>query len=411
MPVYNANIEKRGPNKGKLKPPHRRRIKNWQCHWFDSNAGKFRDSFFATKTEADNFDLDKRSQNKAGTYLDDDKGKTLLSVYILEWLALQKLRPSTMASYKSMINKHIIPHLGHLPLKAIRRSHIKSWVGTMREIAAPSSVRSRYTVLSSALKDAVHDRAIPFTPCIKIDMPDDTDTSKWLPNVEQVAALIENIPDRLKLAVYLAAGCGLRLGEILGLVVEKDRQRSGIDFLGRKVRVRHQLRRAAGRGFYLGPPKTKKSTREVDLPDNVAAAASEHIRLGYTGTRTMVDEVAKARGGQAVERDVKLLFVREDGKPWSGDDWSAAWSAAIKATEQLADAPGDFTVHWLRHYFVSLMIEAGASVKEVQVAVGHTNPAITLTVYTHLFPTSEGKACSVIDAAFARGREELGRAS
>jgi integrase len=40
-----------------------------------------------------------------------------------------------------------------------------------------------------------------------------------LPSPEQVHRLAELLPDRLSATVYLAAGCGLRLGEMLGLEV------------------------------------------------------------------------------------------------------------------------------------------------------------------------------------------------
>ena len=68
----------------------------------------------------------------------------------------------------------------------------------------------------------------------------------------------------------MAAGCGLRQGEVFGVRVED------VDFLGRQLRVRQQVKLSAGQPI-LAPPKGAK-TRDVPLPDVVAVALAEHLR-------------------------------------------------------------------------------------------------------------------------------------
>ncbi len=48
----------------------------------------------------------------------------------------------------------------------------------------------------------------------------------------------------------------------------------------------------------------------------------------------------------------------------------------------------DVTPHQLRHTFASDMVAAGVSPKAVQYILGHTDPAFTLAVYTHLHEQS-----------------------
>src|SRR5208282_1366027 len=43
------------------------------------------------------------------------------------------------------------------------------------------------------------------------------------------------------------------------------------------------------------------------------------------------------------------------------------------------------SMHSLRHSFASSLIAAGAPVTEVQMLLGHSNPEITLRVYSHWF--------------------------
>ena len=77
------------------------------------------------------------------------------------------------------------------------------------------------------------------------------------PTVEQVATLIEAIPDRYHaLLVVLAAGTGLRQGECFGLTVDR------VDFLRRTVRV-DQLSSPTTAHLQFGPPKTAASVRTV----------------------------------------------------------------------------------------------------------------------------------------------------
>ena len=59
-------------------------------------------------------------------------------------------------------------------------------------------------------------------------------------------------------------------------------------------------------------------------------------------------------------------------------------------------------MHALRHYFASVLLDAGENVKAVSGYLGHSDPGFTLRVYTHLMPTSEGRTRKAIDSAFRR---------
>lgn len=87
---------------------------------------------------------------------------------------------------------------------------------------------------------------------------------------EQVSAVTAAHPERWRAAAVVAAGCGLRQGEVFGLRV-KD-----VDFLRQRLLVRQQVKLLGGKPI-LAPPKGRK-TPEVPLPDVVAVALSEHLR-------------------------------------------------------------------------------------------------------------------------------------
>jgi integrase len=208
--------------------------------------------------------------------------------------------------------------------------------------------------------------------------------------VEQVHRLAELLPEHLSVTVYLAAGCGLRLGEILGLEVDD------IDFTGRLLYVRRQLKVLKGRRPYLGQVKTRTSVRTVELPDVVAGPLRRHIDAGITPVE--VDDDTDPR--RPVRRPAVLLFRGGKGEPVNAATFSRTWAKA-RATVGL---PARWGIHGLRHYYATVLIHAGASVKTVQLALGHSTPTVTLNTYVHEWPDVLDRTRALVDAALGEGK-------
>ena len=60
-------------------------------------------------------------------------------------------------------------------------------------------------------------------------------------------------------------------------------------------------------------------------------------------------------------------------------------------------------MHALRHFYASVLIDAGESVRAVADYLGHADPGFTLRVYAHLFPSSEDRARQAIDRRLGGG--------
>lgn len=84
--------------------------------------------------------------------------------------------------------------------------------------------------------------------------------------------LIDAMPDRYRLAAILGAGCGLRVGEVLGLRIRSVRIDEG------ELAVVEQLQLLPGSPPVLRPPKTASSIRIVALPQLVADAVVLHLQ-------------------------------------------------------------------------------------------------------------------------------------
>jgi integrase len=249
-------------------------------------------------------------------------------------------------------------------------------------------MRVVYGYLRSIFASAARDRLIVRSPCIDIRLPTIDRGSRVIPSPEQVHRLAELMPPRLSAAVYVAAGCGLRLGEVLGLEVDD------IDFKARELAVRRQLKSHKGRPPYLGRPKTTTSVRTVELPDVVAASLREHLKRDYSPVE--VDDDTDPR--RPTRRLASLVFRGANGDPVIASTFSRTWTP-VRATVGL---PPRWGFHGLRHYYATLLIHAGASVKTVQLALGHSTPTITLNEYVHEWPDALDRTRALVDGALGK---------
>jgi integrase len=70
------------------------------------------------------------------------------------------------------------------------------------------------------------------------------------------------------------------------------------------------------------------------------------------------------------------------------------WRLAVTS----AGLPLSVTFHALRHFYASLLIRPGESVKTVQARLGHASAADTLDTYSHLWPDSDDRTRAAVDS-------------
>lgn len=136
----------------------------------------------------------------------------------------------------------------------------------------------------------------------------------------------------------------------------------------RALTVDRQLVLLPGREPYLAPPKTAASVRTVPLPRVVVNSLAAHL-AGYPPL------------GDG------FVFTTERGRPLRRTRFSAqAWQPAVAAS----GLPAGTHFHDLRHFYASLLIRHGESVKVVQARLGHASAAETLDTYS-LWPDSDDR--------------------
>ena len=338
---------------------------------FRDASGKEHARHFKRKVDAQRWLDEMTAAMVTGQYVDPAAGRVTFRDYAERWRATQVHRPTTAAHVETMLRRHVYPSLGDKRLGSVLPSDIQSLVKQLSLDLAPATVGVVHRILAGIFKAAVRDRRIVASPCEGTRLPKVHRQRIEPMTFEAVEALTAAMPERYRALVTLAAGTGLRQGEIFGLTVDR------IDFLRRQLTVDRQLVTMPDRAPYLAPPKTQASVRVVPLPQVVVDAVAAHLATWPTD---------------------QFVFSTELGDPIRRTAFSERiWRPALKR----AGLSG-VTMHGLRHFYASLLIRHGESVKTVQARLGHASAAETLDTYSHLWPDSDDRTRAAVDSVLGR---------
>jgi len=236
-------------------------------------------------------------------------------------------------------------------LSAITTKAIRSWHAALSK-EHPSTGAKAYRLLATILRTAVEDRYLLVSPCRLKGAGQEKASERPVASVAEVQALADAMPERLRLAVLLAAWCQLRRGELLGL------RRRDVDLQRGTVSVR-LTRTTTGSGTIEKAPKTDAGKRTLAVPPNVLAVLEHHLN-SYVGA----------------EPDSPLLVGEKGGAVIPGV-LHAAWHKARTTVQR-----PDLRLHDLRHAGLTWSAAAGATIAELMHWAGHASPAAALR-YQH----------------------------
>jgi integrase len=301
--------------------------------------------------------------------------------YLARWIVKvrPRLRPATHREYARHVSSYW-SLLATVPLTRLTPSHVERAMAELEERGlSRQTVRHARSTLRRALHDAQRDGILNRNVAALARPPQVHRREMRALTADEVGRLVAaTADDRFGPLFALAAGSGLRLGELLGL------KWTDIDFESRSLTVRRSLARARDGGFDLAEPKTARSRRTVMLP-TIAVDALRRQKARQAAERLALGSSWQDVGG--------LVFTDETGglpRPWTA---SVAFRSA-------ADRLGlRVRFHDLRHTAASLMLAGGVPLKVVSEALGHSSIAITADVYSHVTPDLRREAADAMDRA------------
>jgi len=346
---------------------------------------------FAKKTAATAYDIEVRAELAKGlTPFDHRAGVMLFSEYVEKWLAEHHYTGTGRATVASKLNNHVLPTFAEKRLCDIRLSTIKEWWAGMRAKRTPggqpysaSMLDTLYTIFGGILRAAVTDKLIATHPFEgwNPDLPKRDRQVRHIWEQGRVDAVLDALPERYRGVAVVSATCGHRQGESFAVALED------VNRFRNEITIRHQAIRL-DRATVLAPPKNV-AIRTVPLAASTLAAIDAHVAsFGTTVVRC-----------SCCGKDWHVIFTNGKGqliKSWefSRDVWNPTLEAVGLAGTKTNGQ------HNLRHFWVSMLIDGGASPKDIQAWAGHKSITTTYDTYGHLFEKSGDRARSIIDQAF-----------
>lgn len=358
------------------------RGKRWLVRWRDDEGNQPKRSF-AKKSEAEAFDLQVRAEASQGLYRDYRAGKENFKSYADQWLEDRDIDLTSRGLWRRQLDNHIYPRFGHVALAKIKPSAVSGWLKQLP--GADVTRRSIYDRFRAILDAAVDDDIITKNPArAKSVVPPKipaTDAVAW--DAEHVRGLRDLLPDRLAVVVDIMAGAGLRINEALAL--GKD----DVDWLRGTIHVKRQIKRYDEQ-MYFDLPKNDE-VRKIRLAPTVRDRLAAHLATYPAQPVTLPWEAPD--DGEPVT--VELIVTTKHGTPVHANSLlKTYWWRAVcgrPASPRKAAEPGlglpherAYGPHGLRHTFASVLLANGIPISEVQRALGHTTPIVTLRTYTHV---------------------------
>ncbi|MBA4864963.1 site-specific integrase [Streptomyces sp. PSKA54] len=340
------------------------------------------------------------SDMSRGQYIDPRAARITFKSYAEKWLTAHSTELSSQIVVEQRLRLHALPLIGSRPLDSFRPEHIRGLVSALEKNPAVSGgyARNIYGDVRAVLSAAVDDGLLPRNPCsAKSVRPPAAEPRRVVPWLSsQVLAVRSALPERYRAMVDVGAGCGLRQGEIVGLAED------ALDFDGANLRVVRQVRLIRGKAVFA-PPKCNKE-RDVPLPPSVAEAIRAHM-----DAYKPVEVTLPWRKPDGPKVSARLLFTNTASwVVWRSNFNIQEWKPALAAAGVIAEAGEDgkyesareHGMHALRHFYASVLLDAGESIKAVSQYLGHSDPGLTLRVYAHLMPSSQERTRKAVDRLF-----------
>lgn len=291
-----------------------------------------------------------------------------------EWFEQYKntVRESTYVAQKLAYKKHIFPLFGNLKISRISipycQKQVNHWYSYYKKYS------NLIGLTSSVFKYALSLRLIRSNPMDAVIRPkrkkriDEERYSAPYYEKEELLEFLEiakNYPDPIYPIFRILAFTGLRKGELLAL------RWKDIDFEKSTLSVKQTLATCDKWEIKFQVPKTEKSLRTISI-DSETLQVIKRWQLKQK-------EYFLKMGIKPTKEGEQLLFVSEENKPLYLDYVNHNLKIIINENNLKRITP-----HGFRHTHCSLLFESGASLKEVQVRLGHTDIKTTMDIYTHV---------------------------
>ena len=301
------------------------------------------------------------------------KGQTLRD-YAPTWLDRHRradgepLKPRTLAHYRNLLEVRILPELGNVPMTALDADTLADWRENLPN--TPTMNAHAYALLRGILTTAAKRDPRITPPAIPGASKAKTKHKVEPATLAELATIVENMPDRHRLAILLMSWCALRFGEVTEL------RRQDLDLKRGKLRIRRAVVLVDGERL-VSTPKSAAGVRDVTIPPHLVPSIKAHLdeyaQPGPSGLLFPADHgghlsQSTLNGKPGRRRIIKGRIINES-------------SSGFCRAREAAGRP-DLRLHDLRHTGAVLAAQTGATLAELMARLGHSTPAAAMR-YQH----------------------------
>ncbi len=305
---------------------------------------------------------------------------TYQDVYNL-WIERYKLtvKESTFVKTKEIFRLHILPLYGQYKIDKINvqvcQKHVNTWFETLkkyRSIKAYASKVLDYAVTLGILSNNVMKNV---TMPVNIEPPKEDEQENFYTK-EQLVQFLKCLKKEGNFKHYalfrLLAFSGMRKGEALALTW------NDLNFITKEIRINKTLSSGENNRLFVQTPKTKNSIRTLKM---------DKITMDILEEWNKIQKQDYLKLGINTLQPKQLVFSNENNE-YLQPAMTTKWILRIQEKYELPK----ITTHGLRHTHCSLLFEAGASIKEVQERLGHSDIQTTMNIYTHVTEKAKDEA-------------------
>ena len=329
---------------------------------------------FKTKREAKDWESEFLKKIKGSSDMTFD---SLVEVYMED--CSHRLRLTTLAGKKFLIDSKIIPFLGHRSIQEIAPKDIRKWQNWLlsQKNKNDKPLSQTYIKTINNQLSAIFNFAVKFyglkTNPIRMtgSIGRKTADSMQFWTREEFDTFIESIDDKpdTRAAFSLLFYSGMRVGELLALTM------SDFDIEANTVSITKSFSRLSGQDI-ISEPKTPKSKRVITLPGQIVEMVVEYAsKLPYY------------ENNQRLFVRTKHFFTHEMDR--------GCRKSGVKRIR----------VHDLRHSHASLLIELGVSPLAISERLGHEDIQTTLNTYSHLYPDVHNEVARKLEGVIEGSQE------
>lgn len=282
----------------------------------------------------------------------------------------ERVKLNTWETKNSLITRKILPYFGKRKINEITANDVIAWQNELmayrKEDGMPYKATYLQTIhsqLSAIFNHAVRFYDLPRNPAEQAGnfVVDEFEEMQFWTKDEYMKFIAEVMDKPMSFYAFeVLYWCGLRLGEMLALTpLDFDFERKILKVTKSYQRIKKQ--------DYITTPKTKKSIRNVKMPDFICDEIQDYLKMLY-----------KVKNDERIFTRSKSYFHREMDR-----------GCNLSGVNRIR-------IHDLRHSHVSLLINAGLTPLDIAERVGHEAIEITYH-YAHLFPTRQDAIVDMLD--------------